>query len=83
MLDDGQAIPARSVVGLPPDGTGSFWVAQEDPLAVLTAAGPAQAGMLSKQLDGPHDRLDHAGSGGGIVEGDEGRLGIKVGKSTL
>jgi len=39
--------------------------------------------MLSKQFDGPRDRIDHAGSGGGIIEGDEGRLGIKVGESTL
>jgi len=47
------------------------------------APGAAQAGMLSKQFDGPRDGVDHAGSGGGIIEGDEGRLGIKVGESTL
>jgi hypothetical protein len=39
--------------------------------------------MLSKQFDGPRDRVDEAGSGGGIIEGDEGRLGIKVGETTL
>jgi hypothetical protein len=35
--------------------------------------------MLSKRFDGPRDRVDQAGSGGGIIEGDEGRLGTEVG----
>jgi hypothetical protein len=39
--------------------------------------------MLGKQFDGPRDGVDQAGSGGGIIEGDEGRLGIQVGESTL
>jgi hypothetical protein len=51
--------------------------------SALDAPGAAQAGMPSKQFDGPRDRVDQAGSGGGIIEGDEGRLGIKVGESTL
>ena len=51
--------------------------------SALEAPGAAQAGMLSKQFDGPRDGIDQAGSGGGIIEGDEGRLGIKVGESTL
>ena len=45
--------------------------------SALDASRAAQAGMLSKQFDGPRDRVDHAGSGGGIIEGDEGRLVIK------
>jgi len=56
----------------------------DDQLAsALDAPGATQAGIPSKQFDGPRDRVDHAGSGGGIVEGDKGRLGINVGKSTL
>ena len=56
----------------------------DDQLAsALDAPGATQAGIPSKQFDGPRDRVDHAGSGGGIVEGDEGRLGTKVGESTL
>jgi hypothetical protein len=51
--------------------------------SALDAPGAAQAGMLSKQFDAPRDCVDQAGSGAGIIEGDEGRLGIKVGKSTL
>jgi hypothetical protein len=38
--------------------------------------------MPSKQFDGPRDGVDQAGSGGGIIEGDEGRRGIKVGEGT-
>jgi hypothetical protein len=49
----------------------------------LDAPGASQAGMLGKQFDGPRDRVDHASSDGGIIEGDEGRLGTKVGESTL
>jgi hypothetical protein len=51
--------------------------------SALDAPGAAQAGMLGKQFDGPRDGIDQAGSGGGIIEGDEGRLGIKVGESAL
>jgi hypothetical protein len=51
--------------------------------SALDAPGAAQAGMLSEQVDGPRDGVDHAGSGGGIIEGDERRLGIKVRESTL
>ena len=51
--------------------------------SALEAPGAAQAGMLSWQFDGARDGVDHAGSGGGIIEGDEGRLGIKVGESAL
>ena len=51
--------------------------------SALDAPGAAKAGMLSKQFDGPRDRVDHAGSGGAIIEGDEGRLGIEVGESAL
>jgi hypothetical protein len=38
VLGEGQATPARSAAGLPPIGTGSFWVPQVDPSEVLTAA---------------------------------------------
>ena len=51
--------------------------------SALEAPGAAQAGMLSKQFDGPRDCVDQAGSGGGTIEGDEGRLGVKVGESAL
>jgi hypothetical protein len=51
--------------------------------SALEAPGTAKAGMLSEQFDGPRDGVDEAGSGGGIIEGDEGRLGIQVGESTL
>jgi len=39
--------------------------------------------MLSKQIDGPRDSIDHAGSGGGTIASDESRLGIKVCESTF
>jgi hypothetical protein len=51
--------------------------------SALNAPRAAQAGMLGKQFDGPRDGVDQAASGGGTIEGDEGRLGIKVGESAL
>jgi len=51
--------------------------------SALNAPGASQAGMLGKQFDGPRDRVDHASSGGRTIEGDEGRLGIEVGDSSL
>jgi hypothetical protein len=51
--------------------------------SALDAPRAAHAGMLSQQFDAPRDRVDHAGSGGGIIAGDESRLGIEVGQSTL
>ena len=46
----------------------------------LDAPGAAQGRMLSEQFHRSGNGFHHAGSGGGIIAGDEGGFGIEVGQ---